>query len=140
MQAALRDKLLQDHSVLAAFLTGLRMYLEDPTKVMALGFRLPLSLSRVNAVIQREHVVASCNGVMQQLRPLALLEVVDAFAQMSALVGGLAAVDLMSGCCRSSSCWCWSRPSRPQPCHSSQTRIRKQLGKQWSRAAASWTC
>lgn len=33
MQAALRDKLLQDHSVLAAFLTGLRMYLEDPTKV-----------------------------------------------------------------------------------------------------------
>ena len=34
VQAALRDKLLQDHSVLAAFLTGLRMYLEDPTKVM----------------------------------------------------------------------------------------------------------
>ena len=36
MQAALRDKLLQDHSVLAAFLTGLRMYLEDPTKVIHL--------------------------------------------------------------------------------------------------------
>ncbi len=34
VQAALRDKLLQDHSVLAAFLTGLRMYLEDPTKVI----------------------------------------------------------------------------------------------------------
>ena len=33
MQNALRDKLLLDHSVLAAFLTGLRMYLEDPTKV-----------------------------------------------------------------------------------------------------------
>ena len=38
LQAALRDKLLQDHSVLAAFLTGLRMYLEDPTKVTQLGF------------------------------------------------------------------------------------------------------
>lgn len=36
VQAALRDKLLQDHSVLAAFLTGLRMYLEDPTKVTKL--------------------------------------------------------------------------------------------------------
>lgn len=33
VQNALRDKLLLDHSVLAAFLTGLRMYLEDPTKV-----------------------------------------------------------------------------------------------------------
>ena len=38
VQAALRDKLLQDHSVLAAFLTGLRMYLEDPTKVSHLTF------------------------------------------------------------------------------------------------------
>lgn len=38
VQAALRDKLLQDHSVLAAFLTGLRMYLEDPTKVSRLTF------------------------------------------------------------------------------------------------------
>ena len=37
VQAALRDKLLQDHSVLAAFLTGLRMYLEDPTKVTKLS-------------------------------------------------------------------------------------------------------
>ncbi|KAL0051235.1 hypothetical protein WJX82_004155 [Trebouxia sp. C0006] len=36
LQAALRDKLLQDHSVLAAFLTGLRMYLEDPTKIKQL--------------------------------------------------------------------------------------------------------
>lgn len=36
MQNALRDKLLLDHSVLAAFLTGLRMYLEDPTKVRLL--------------------------------------------------------------------------------------------------------
>lgn len=41
VQAALRDKLLQDHSVLAAFLTGLRMYLEDPTKVMHLLSTLP---------------------------------------------------------------------------------------------------
>ena len=39
VQAALRDKLLQDHSVLAAFLTGLRMYLEDPTKVTHLTFQ-----------------------------------------------------------------------------------------------------
>ena len=40
VQAALRDKLLQDHSVLAAFLTGLRMYLEDPTKVTHLTFAI----------------------------------------------------------------------------------------------------
>lgn len=50
VQAALRDKLLQDHSVLAAFLTGLRMYLEDPTKVTNLtSASLLLVLKRISS-------------------------------------------------------------------------------------------
>ena len=55
MQAALRDKLLQDHSVLAAFLTGLRMYLEDPTKVphLLLSSLCFLECSVISSVITR---------------------------------------------------------------------------------------
>lgn len=50
VQAALRDKLLQDHSVLAAFLTGLRMYLEDPTKVT----KLTAAFSLVVLLLKRQ--------------------------------------------------------------------------------------
>ena len=50
LQAALRDKLLQDHSVLAAFLTGLRMYLEDPTKVRYISINFARALHEQGSV------------------------------------------------------------------------------------------
>ena len=59
VQAALRDKLLQDHSVLAAFLTGLRMYLEDPTKVSHLTFAA-CSVSNHIKNSQKSNHVSSC--------------------------------------------------------------------------------
>ena len=55
VQAALRDKLLQDHSVLAAFLTGLRMYLEDPTKVPLLTFAILFNGGK-SAVQVKHHI------------------------------------------------------------------------------------
>ncbi len=63
VQAALRDKLLQDHSVLAAFLTGLRMYLEDPTKVMQ-----PIACHPMQAwehISNKEPILSWCCDVHQ---------------------------------------------------------------------------
>ncbi|KAI3506122.1 hypothetical protein L1887_28478 [Cichorium endivia] len=102
-QVTLREKLLMDAGAIAGFLTGLRVYLDDPAKVKRL--LLPTKLSGTNDGKKIAKTDESSPSLMNLLMGVKVLQ--------QAIIDLL--LDIMVECCQPSEDDCSDGSSRPSP-------------------------